>query len=216
VTEEIAPAAIDAPTVSPPGDQPPVEEARTLRHFRERPYPDWWRERTIIRLAEYIRHQLTRYGEKFLLLCRPCADAPATLEAATRVLGPGPFPDLVIFPPEAAADGHWEAIKWVRLVVDVLPTTRALGSKTTNLVRWPGIEIKERWMMDPFAHRLTVYRADAPTRHYTSRLVWCVTRFARPLPIAIAPFFLSLVQYPDEHWPPSPDVSPPSPDALPH
>jgi hypothetical protein len=120
-------------------------------------------------------------------------------------LGHGPFPDLFVLPPETAAAGKWEATKWVRLVVDVLPTTRLTGTKTPNLVRWPDIEIKERWIIDPFAHRFTVYRLDAPTRHYTQRLVWSVTRFARPVPIAIAPFFLPFVQYPDYHQPPDPD-----------
>jgi hypothetical protein len=88
----------------------------------------------------------------------------------------------------------------VRLVVDVLPTTRPAGSSAPSFLRWPDLEIKERWIVDPFNHRITICRNDAPTRHYTRRLVWRVTRFARPLPIVVTQFFIAYTQYPDEEW----------------
>jgi DNA-binding transcriptional regulator YiaG len=188
------------PTVEGLDDKRPREGATTLRHYKPRPLPDWWREHTIVRLTEILRFRLTRMGKKYLLLGRPCADAPATLEAATCALGPGAFPDIAIFPPEAATSGHWNAIKWVRLVVDVLPATRPAGSTSRNFLRWPDLEIKERWIVDPFAHRITVCRPDAPTRHYTQRLVWCVDRFAHPLEIVIPQFFSRYAQFPDADW----------------
>jgi transcriptional regulator with XRE-family HTH domain len=208
----VTPTNAAVPPVDHTHDEQPVEEARTKWDRKVRPLPEWWREHTIIRVAEFLRQQLKGYGEKFLLLGRPCADAPATLEAATRALGPGPFPDLAIFPPEANAAGHWSAIKWVRLVVDVLPTTRPAGSATPNLVRWPDLEIRERWIVDPFNHRFTICRPDTPTRHYTKRLVWRVTRFARPIPISLSRFFIAYSQYPDEYElaKPTPDVHPTS------
>ncbi len=176
-------------------ERPALEHARTLARVREREYPVWWRERAIIALTSYLQTQVARVGRRYILLSAPCADAPETLDGARRELGPGPFPDLMLIPRAAATAGHWSAITSVRLTIDVLPTSRALGA-TRSLARWPRVEVMERWTLDPFAHRLTVWRVDAPTRHHTALLKWRIEPLESYHEIAIKPFFLSFTQYP--------------------
>lgn len=175
---------------------PVMEHALTLKRVAEREYPAWWRERIILRLAHHLLNEITRVGNRFALLSAPCADAPETLAAARRALGPGPCPDLMIIPRAAATVGRWSAITSVRLTVDVLPTSRPATGPPRNLTRWPGIDVMERWTVDPFTHWLTVWRVDKPTRHHTVSLEWHIEPVERTMPIPIQPFFLSFAVYP--------------------
>jgi hypothetical protein len=154
--------------------------------------PEWWREETIVRLVAALYRHVRQHADPYALLTAPLAigrDHDAGICAA--------YPDICIVPPDATLDGRRSAITSLRLAIDVLPAATLARTPVTAASRLPGVAIEEHWLVDPFAHRVTVTRAqERSTRHHRREIVWRITPYARPVSVFVRPLFMAPLAWP--------------------
>lgn len=156
--------------------------------------PDWWREETIVRLVAALYRYVRQYADPYALLV-----APRTIDRgpdATRCDG---YPDIYVIAPQSALDGRRSAITSLRLAIDVLPVTAPAPARPGPgpAARLPDVAIEEHWVVDPFAHRVTVRRGSGSTiRHHRREIVWRITPYARPVSVFVRPLFMPALAWP--------------------
>jgi Uma2 family endonuclease len=153
--------------------------------------PEWWREETIVRLVAALYRYVRQHADPYSLLTAPRAigrGQDACLSA---------YPDIYVIPPEPASDGRRAAITSLRLAIDVLPAGTPAKVPVTAASRMPGVSIEEHWLVDPFAHHVTVTRVpDSTTRHHRREIIWRITPYARPVSVFVRPLFMPALAWP--------------------
>ncbi len=154
--------------------------------------PEWWREETIVRLVAALYRYVRQHADPYSLLTAPRAiswDQDAGLSAG--------YPDIYVISPEPALEGRRSAITSLRLAIDVLPAGTPATVPMTAASRLPGVSIEEHWLVDPFAHHVTVTRvSDSTTRHHRREIVWRITPYARPVSVFVRPLFMPAMAWP--------------------
>lgn len=154
--------------------------------------PEWWREETIVRLVAALYRYVRQQADPYALLTAPRAITPGQNPGASAA-----YPDILVIPPETALGGHRSAITSLRLAIDVLPAGTPEPVPVTAASRLPGVSIEEHWLVDPFAHRVTVTRvSDSTTRHHRREIVWRITPYARPVSVFVRPLFMPALAWP--------------------
>jgi hypothetical protein len=153
--------------------------------------PEWWREETIVRLVSALYRYVRQHADPYSLLM-----APRAISRGHDAGSSAGYPDIYVIPPEAALDGRRSAITSLRLAIDVLPA--GIPARTPVTVsRLPGVSIEEHWLVDPFAHRVTVTRVpDSTTRHHRREIIWRITPYARPVSVFVRPLFMPAMAWP--------------------
>jgi Uma2 family endonuclease len=154
--------------------------------------PEWWREETIVRLVAALYRYVRQHADPYVLLTAPRATRPGRDTGASAA-----YPDIFVIPPEPALDGRRSAITSLRLAIDVRPAGTAAVGPVTAASRLPGVSIEEHWLVDPFAHRVTVTRVpDSTTRHHRREIIWRITPYARPVSVFVRPLFMPAMAWP--------------------
>jgi hypothetical protein len=174
--------------VAPGGSRAPAIAPAT----RPALLPEWWREETIVRLVAALYRYVRQHADPYALLTAP--------RAAGRGHDAGmcaAYPDIYIVPPEPALDGRRSAITSLRLAIDVLPPATPARTPVTAASRLPGVSIEEHWLVDPFAHQVTVTRVlESTTRHHRREIIWRITPYARPVSVFLRPLFMPALAWP--------------------
>lgn len=153
--------------------------------------PEWWREETIVRLVAALYRYVRQHADPYSLLTAPRAIGRG------QDAGMASYPDIYVIPPEPALDGRRSAITSLRLAIDVLPAGTPAKVPVTAASRLPGVSIEEHWLVDPFAHHVTVTRVpDSTTRHHRREIIWRITPYARPVSVFVRPLFMPALAWP--------------------
>lgn len=154
--------------------------------------PEWWREETIVRLVAALYRYVRQHADPYSLLTAPRAISRGQDAGASAA-----YPDIDAIPPEPALDGRRSAITLLRLAIDVLPAGTSARAPVTAASRLPGVSIEEHWLVDPFAHHVTVTRvSDSTTRHHRREIIWRITPYARPVSVFVRPLFMPALAWP--------------------
>jgi hypothetical protein len=154
--------------------------------------PEWWREETIVRLVAALYRYVRQYADPYSLLV-----APRITDGTPPMAAFAGYPDIYVVAPGATLDGRSSAITSLRLAIDVLPVYSTAPPEPPPATRLPGVAVEEHWLVDPFAHRVTVKRAsDATTRHHRREIIWRITPYARPVSVFVRPLFMPALAWP--------------------
>ena len=154
--------------------------------------PEWWREETIVRLVAALYRYVRQHADPYALLT-----APRAINRGHDAGMCAAYPDIYVVPPEPALDGRRSAITSLRLAIDVLPAGIPARAPATATSRLPGVSIEEHWIVDPFAHRVTVTRVpECTTRHHRREIIWRITPYARPVSVFVRPLFMPALAWP--------------------
>jgi transcriptional regulator with XRE-family HTH domain len=152
--------------------------------------PEWWREEAIVRLVTALYRYVRQYADPYSLLV-----APREIDGVPAADARAGYPDIYVIAPEPTLDGRRASITSLRLAIDVLPVHASASVTAASRVR--DIAIEEHWLVDPFAHRVTVRRvADSTTRHHRREIVWRITPYARPVSVFVRPLFMPTLSWP--------------------
>jgi hypothetical protein len=180
-------ARLDVRTASGGGRAPAIAPAA-----RPALLPEWWREETVVRLVAALYRYVRQHADPYSLLTAPRAISRGH-DAGTAA----GYPDIYVIPPEAALDGRRSVITSLRLAIDVLPAGTPARTPVTAVSRLPGVSIEEHWLVDPFAHHVTVTRVpDSTTRHHRREIIWRITPYARPVSVFVRPLFMPAMAWP--------------------
>jgi hypothetical protein len=154
--------------------------------------PEWWREETIVRLVAVLYRYVRQHADPYSLLTAPRAISRSQNAGASAA-----YPDIYLIPPEPALDGRHSAITSLRLAIDVLPAGTPARVPVMAASRLPGVSIEEHWLVDPFAHHVTVTRmSDSTSRHHRREIIWRITPYARPVSVFVRPLFMPALAWP--------------------
>jgi hypothetical protein len=154
--------------------------------------PEWWREETIVRLVAALYRYVRQYADPYSLLVAPRITDGSPPKAAFAG-----YPDIYVVAPGPTLDGRCSAITSLRLAIDVLPVHAPAPAEQPPATRLPGVAVEEHWLVDPFAHRVTVRRAsDSTTRHHRREIIWRITPYARPVSVFVRPLFMPALAWP--------------------
>jgi transcriptional regulator with XRE-family HTH domain len=154
--------------------------------------PEWWREEAIVRLVTALYRYVRQYADPYSLLV-----APREIDGVAAADARAGYPDIYVIAPDPTLDGRRAAITSLRLAIDVLPVRASATASVTAASRLRDVAIEEHWLVDPFAHRVTVRRvADSTTRHHRREIVWRITPYARPVSVFVRPLFLPTLSWP--------------------
>jgi len=168
------------------------DRAPAIAPSRPKLLPEWWREETIVRLVTALYRYVRQYADPYSLLVAPrVVDGVDADDARTG------YPDIYVIAPEPTLDGRRATITSLRLAIDVLPVRASATAAVTAASRLRNIAVEEHWLVDPFAHRVTVRRvADSTTRHHRREIVWRITPYARPVSVFVRPLFMPTIAWP--------------------
>jgi hypothetical protein len=154
--------------------------------------PEWWREETIVRLVAALYRYVRQYADPYSLLVAPRFTNGQPANAACAG-----YPDIYVVAPGATLDGRFSAVTSLRLAIDVLPVHSPAAPAEAPPARLPAVALEEHWLVDPFAHRVTVKRAsDSTTRHHRREIIWRITPYARPVSVFVRPLFMPALSWP--------------------
>jgi transcriptional regulator with XRE-family HTH domain len=171
---------------------PDTDRAPAIAPSRPKLLPEWWREETIVRLVTALYRYVRQYADPYSLLV-----APRVIDGVDADDARIGYPDIYVIDPAPTLDGRRTTITSLRLAIDVLPVRASATATVTAASRLRNIAVEEHWLVDPFAHRVTVRRvADSTTRHHRREIVWRITPYARPVSVFVRPLFMPTIAWP--------------------